>query len=392
MMKKQILLAIGAPALLISSCTKDVFSPSPSIEYEIPYSSLNANSNYFTTFVDESGNTTVDISGQATRINMLSELDAYIRTGTSATILEAKMKDMFENQNSPFSDAALNAATTKTIVSKTAGSFSATDADAERQKFYSYFSELERISKLNGQVAAQGQAGLLGGKRLVDEKGFEYGQFVQKGLIGAMMLDQISNVYLGTEKQSADNSTVVAGKNYTALEHHWDEAYGYLTQNEYFPKTDPNDPTKYLESYLGGYVRQVNAAAGGDPQGVYLGFLNGRAAIVNGDMSTRNAEIVYLRTALERSIATIAISYLNKTKTATDDASKFHSLSEGVGFIYSLRFAYDAKINTAKSNDLLNTLMGKTDGFWSLTNADIDNVRDQIASAFGIDKETVVNH
>src|SRR5690606_29726463 len=126
------------------------------------------------------------------------------------------------------------------------------------------------------QTAEMDKAGVLGGKYLVDEKGFEYGQFIQKGLIGAMMLDQISNVYLGTEKQSGDNSTIVDGKNYTALEHYWDEAYGYLTQNETFPKKAADG--KSMESYLGGYVRQVTGEYG-NPEGVYMAFLKGRAAI-----------------------------------------------------------------------------------------------------------------
>ncbi|MBW7912106.1 MAG: hypothetical protein H3C54_00005, partial [Taibaiella sp.] len=50
------------------------------------------------------------------------------------------------------------------------------------------------------------------------------------------------------------------------------------------------------------------------------------------------------------------------------------------------------KINRAKSEELLNILMGKTNGFWSLTSADINNVRDQIATTFGIDKTTVLSH
>lgn len=383
-----LLLAIG-----FASCKKDDNNVTiDDSNLKVPYSTLSATTNYFETFIGPDGKTSVDISGQATRIAMLKELDGYIRTGTTATLSMSKMKDMFENQNSPFADADLNAATTKVIVSKTAASFSATDADAERQKFYGYFTELARISQLNGQTASQGQAGLLGGKRLVDEKGFEYGQFVQKGLIGAMMLDQITNVYLGTEKQAVDNELIVTDKNYTALEHHWDEAYGYLTNNPMFPMKDPNDASKYLESYLGGYVRQVGANAGGDPEAVYLAFLKGRAAIVNKDIATRDEQIAYIRTSMEKAIATIAISYLNKTKSATDAADKFHSLSEGYGFIYSLRFAYNAKIDKTKSDDLLNILGGKANGFWSLTNTDIDNVRDQIANAFGIDKNVEVSH
>lgn len=391
-MKKQLFLSIALVTLVFASCKKDDKDPVVTPDQKFPYSSLTATSSYFETFKGSDGKTTVDFGGQTTRINMMKEMDAYIKTGTKSVLNSAKLISMFENKGNTFSDAGLNAATDKTIISKTAQSFSTTQADKERQLFKSFFTALEAASQHNAETAEAGKAGLLDGKYLVNEKGFEYGQFVQKGLMGAMMLDQISNIYFGTEKQAADNITIIEGKNYTALEHHWDEAYGYLTSNEYYPKKDPNDATKWLETFLGSYVRQVTPDYGGNPEAVYMSFLKGRAAIVNGDMTTRDEQIASIRTALEKAVATVAISYLNKTKTATTDGARYHALSEGVGFIYSLRFAHNAKVSHAKSDELLNILMNKTNGFWSLTNVDIDNVRDQIASATGVNKEVVVNH
>src|SRR5690606_25206189 len=139
--------------------------------------------------------------------------DAYIKTGINSEVKSAMLKDMFTHQNSPFQSAALNAATDKTIASKTAASFSSVDANEERERFNSWFDSVAVASLSNGSVANVGVAGLLDQKYLVNAKGFEYGQFIQKGLMGAMMLDQISNVYLGTEKMSADNKAIVSGKN-----------------------------------------------------------------------------------------------------------------------------------------------------------------------------------
>lgn len=390
-MRKQFIYFAGVCTLFFASCSKDD-DKKTTANQKVPYSTLTVTTNYFTTFPGPDNNTSVDFGGQTTRTSMLKEIDAYMKTGTTTNLDADKLKDMFANQNNAFTSAALNAATDKTIISKTAQSFIVTDAGAEQQRFKDYFDALAVTSAAHGQTASQGVAGLLDGKYLVNAKGFEYGQFVQKGLIGAMMMDQICNIYLGTEKQSADNNTIVSGKNYTQLEHHWDEAYGYLTQNEYFPKKDPNDAAKYLESYLGGYVRQVGADVGGNPQAVYMAFLKGRAAIVNKDMSTRDEQVAAIRTSIERAIATIAISYLNKSKTATTDGSRFHALSEGFGFVYSLRFAHNAKIDRVESNQLLDQLTNKPNGFWSLTPTDINAVRDVIATAFGIDKEVVVNH
>ena len=353
---------------------------------EIPYDGLTSTTSYITTFKGDDGNTSVDFSGQSTRIAMLKELDAHMKSWTTGTVDANKLKNMFANTNSPFANADLNAATDKTIISKTAVSFSAVDAETERNRFKSFFDAQATASLSRLDSAYEGHAGKLG-NYLVNEKGFEYAQFVQKGMMGALMLDQISTVYLGTDKQAADNSVIVSGKNYTQLEHHWDEAYGYLTSNAYFPMKDPNDATKWLESFLGSYVRQV-----GDPTLVYMAFLKGRAAIVNKDDATRNAQIEYIRTTLEKAVATICISYLNKANDATTNAARFHALSEATGFLYSLRFAYNAKVNATKSNQLMDQLMNKPGGFWDLTIADIDAVREEIATATGIDKETYVNH
>lgn len=380
---------MSAGILLTSSCSKESTDNTPE-PHPVPYESLTATTSYFATFKGDDGTTTVSFSGQTTRKAMLKEMDSYLKSFSTGVLDAGKINDMFANTNTPFSDASLNSATDKTIISKTAQSFSAVDADAERNRFKTYFDSIAAVSAFAGQTAAQGVPGKLG-NYLLSAKGFEYGQFIQKGLIGALMLDQICNIYLGTEKQSADNSTIVTDKNYTQLEHHWDEAYGYLTDNEYYPMPDPADASKWLESYLGSYARQVNGAYG-DPSAIYMAFLKGRAAIVNKDDATRTAQIEIIRTALEKAVATVGISYLNKTKTATSDASRFHALSEGAGFIYALRFAYNAKISKAKSDELLNDLMSKADGFWSLTNDDIDAVRNQLADAFSISRDAVVNH
>ncbi|MCD6063870.1 MAG: hypothetical protein K0R82_1781 [Flavipsychrobacter sp.] len=388
-MRNQLLFTAAICSALFTSCKKDKEEVAP---VKVPYASLTNTTNYFETFKGADGNTSVDFGGQKTRIAMMKEMDVYMKKGLTQNLEAQVLKNMFANQGNAFNDAALNAATDKTILSKTAASFTnATERGAEQQRFNGYFDAIAIASSQRANVAVAGKAGLLDNKYLVDEKGFEYGQFIQKGLIGAMLLDQVSNIYLGTEKQAADNNTVVSGKNYTQLEHHWDEAYGYLTQNEYFPKKDPNDGTKWLESYLGSYARQVGATTGG-PEAIYMAFLTGRAAIVNKDMAKRDAQIATIRTSLEKAIATIAVSYLNKAKTATTDGAKFHALSEGYGFVYSLRYAYNTKINKAKSDELLNILGGQPNGFWGLTNDLINSARDQVAAAYGIDKEGVVNH
>jgi len=388
-MYKKLVLSFAAATILFASCKKDPIV-TPVTPMEIPYENLTTTTSYFETFKGDDGATSVSLSAQTTRVAMLKELEVQMKIWSTTNVDATKLRNMFEHTGSPFTNPDLNTASDKTLIGKVAQSFSAVDAETERNRFKSYFDIQAATSLHRTDSAYEGHAGKLG-TYLVTEKGFEYGQLMQKGFMGAMMLDQICNIYFGTDAQSADNSVMVSGKNYTQLEHNWDEAFGYLTSNAYYPMQDPNDATKWLESYLGSYVRQVDNGLG-DPTAVYMAFLKGRAAIVNKDDATRNAQIEYIRTNLEKAIATVAVSYLNKTIAATTTPTKFHSLSEGTGFIYSLRFAYNPKINKTKSDELLALLMGKTNGFWSLTTDDLTNVRNQVADAFGISRDAEVDH
>jgi hypothetical protein len=388
---KKIFSQIGIVALtatMFTACDKDD-NPAPpppppptQLRPTIDYASLTAASDYFQTFKDSAGATTVNFDGQTTRQDMLAELNSLMISGSTGTIVDSsKLSNMFANTGSPFTNAALNAATDKTLKSKTATSFAAADADAERQKFEKWFGIIADASK-STLPAADGQAGVATGtadatkKYLVDANGIEYGQLVQKGLIGACFFDQIVNTYLGTDKMSADNKTIVSGKNYTQLEHHWDEAYGYVTRHGTYPLRI-NGVAQ--ERFLGGYLRQVP-----DSTNFFLAFSKGRAAIVNGDNATRDAQIAFIRTKAEDAIARVGVSYLNKTAKAiaTDPAVAMHAFGESLGFVYSLRFAHNAKVNKAKSDEYINKLMGAK-GFYSLTSPIINEVKKAIADTFG---------
>ena len=48
-----------------------------------------------------------------------------------------------------------------------------------------------------------------------------------KSTIGALSAHNAMSYYLDTKVPSADNEAIVSGKNYTVMEHKWDEAYGY---------------------------------------------------------------------------------------------------------------------------------------------------------------------
>lgn len=404
MIKNIRLATLAIATLAFTSCKKDTVETDNSQQFrtKIDYATITSSSNYFETFKDKEGNSTVDFSGQTTRQDMIAELDSVMKIATgsyaakgvpAAPVEASQLSNMYANSGSPFRNDALNAAADKQLKGKTAGSFTAVDAETERSVFEFWLSRVATASNSFDKTAADGQAGIAvsnsGSKYLVDEFGIEYGQLIQKGLIGAVMMDQMLNVYFGSEKLSLDNSKTAEGKNYTAREHSWDEAYGYLTKNPVYPMQNPADQTKYLERYLGNYVRPV-----GDASQLFLSFLKGRAAVVNNDEATMNQQVEHIRGHVETAIASFAISYLNKTKSslAADAAAAMHAFGEGAGFVYSLRFAPSKKINTAKSNELLNKLIGGERGFYSLTPTIIDEVRNEIATAYGLDASAVVSH
>lgn len=397
-MKHKYLSLLALPLIVcsLSACNKENIKPE---ELKIPYASLSATTDYFQTFKGNDGQSSVDVSGQKTRLDMFVELDGRMKLAQSQPITAAELKNMYANANNPFVNPDLNAAKTKQLRDKTAASFSVSEAEKVRTTFEGYFDKIATISRSYNVAAADGMAGIYtsatGAKYLVDEKGIEWGQIASKSLLGAVMFDQIVNGYLGDAKQAVDNTQLVTGTNYTQLEHHWDEAYGYLTSNSIYPKIKPDG--KKDERALGSYAYQDISAeeAAKKTSELYLAFLRGRAAVVNKDDATRKQQIAFIRTTLEKTLAKVTISYLKKTQdaiAANNFPDAVHSFAEGAGFLYSLRFAHNAKINAAISDQLLTELLGGPKGFYSLTGAKLSSVRNQIAAAYGIDANATTTH
>ena len=153
---------------------------------------------------ERNGMTSVSYSGQTTRILMAEELiDALKDTSFN----EAQLDAMFNHQEGDmdFTDASLNASD-KSIRSKTAASFdffnsNTTDAYAIKADFESWIAEQVADVYPNwANTATPGNSGQLtengGSVRYVNAKGLELNQAVNKGLIGALMGDQLMNNYL----------------------------------------------------------------------------------------------------------------------------------------------------------------------------------------------------
>lgn len=345
--------------------------------------------------------TTVDFSGQTSRILMLQELGNYIKGhAVAGTVVDVTtLQNMYSNTNNPFTAAELNSSN-KQLKDKTAaskdyfvnfgGGGSSIEINEVRAIFESQFPDANAASQ--GNVAAAGVAGSYidgSSTRLFAANGLEPQQILLKGLMGACFMDQILNNYLSTavldeSTNRADNTNkvLVSGKNYTMMEHKWDEAYGYIYGA---------GGGKFWDSY----INQVDADADFNTikEDIELAFRKGRAAIVANDYAVRDAQIKIIKEQFAKVPAVRAVYYLKdgKAKLVTDNGAKaFHALSEAYGFIMSLRYTNNPSTNApylskTEVNTILDELKGGTNGFWDVDhlNSKIDAIATTIATRFG---------
>ncbi len=366
----------------LSACQEEnPITTTPQLRTPIDYATLKDTTTYATAFVDNNKVKTVDLTNGSNRLLMFRAINTYNGTavGTGATLDANVLKNMFANSGSPFSGTANTGLNTSGVQLRSVTASSVADAEKERQTIEAAFTAIATASKSVSATASEGKAGKLG-TYLVDGKGIEWGQIIQKSLIGGFQLDYIANVLLSDKNLSADNTTLVAGKNYTQLEQNWDEIYGILTANPVYGSKAT--ATSSGESFLGSYIWEYNKEGFAK---IHPALLKGRAAIVNNDQTTLKAQATLLRTEMEKAVAQAALGYLGKWKTGATDAARAHAIGEGLGFIYSLRYAKVAGADAAFSDGILNNLVySAPNGFWGLTNAKIDAAATPIKTKFNI--------
>lgn len=370
-------------ALGLTACNTEDPEVTPAVQLRksIDYTTLRDTATYANAFVDDKGAKTVDLTNGSNRLLMFRAINTYNTTAVSAgTPVDANvLKNMFANTSSPFS-GSLSALNSAGVQLRNATASSVADAEKERQTIESAFTSMATASKSVSAVGGEGKAGKLG-TYLVDEKGIEWAQIIQKSLIGAFQLDYIGNVLLSDKNLSLDNTALVAGKNYTQLEQNWDEIFGILTANPVYG--GKATATSSGESFMGSYLWEFNKEGFAK---IHPALLKGRAAIVNNDPATLKAQATLIRQEMEKAVAASALGYMTKWKTnATNDAARAHAFAEGMGFIYSLRFAKLNGGDAAFSDGILTPLIySAPNGFWGLTNAKIDAASAAIRTKFNI--------
>lgn len=319
-------------------------------------------------FADANGNSTVSYSGQTERLDQLTELITKIKTGRTSVLNAQELQDMYSNTNNPFSFTS-----TKQLRDKTF-SLDVTMIEA-------LLDDCATASISNASIASDGQAGVLTSgtsSYLFDANGRDMAELVEKSVMGAVFMYQALNVYFGDGKMSVDNTTAVdpgAGQYYTAMEHHWDEAFGYFG-------VDVNFPTVAATRFWGKYCNSQNANLNSNAD-MMNNFLKGRAAIGGNVITDRDAAITAVRTEWEDISANQAITYLNSAigYFGSDEAKFLHALSEAYGFAWNIRYAADAtrRMSVSEHTDLMN-LFGTN--FWSLSVADLNNIKSTIQAKY----------
>jgi hypothetical protein len=172
------------------------------------------------------------------------------------------------------------------------------------------------------------------------------------------------------------------------MEHRWDEAYGYLfgaSADAARPLADLGTADNFLNKYLGRV--ETDADFSGIAASIETAFRRGRAAIVAADYAERDAQAEILKSELAKVIRIRAAFYLMQGKAALENNEfgvAFHDLSEGYGFLYSLRFIGGPNGGDELSDGYLTTLRNASgNGFWDISPAVLETMASEIATAGG---------
>lgn len=396
---KKLLLTTSIIALIFASCSSDDDSGTA-----IEIDEVEAPATYV---FNRDGNSTVSFSGQTTRILMAEEIVGAFKDFDNTT--EESLLAMFSHVEgaNDFNDANLNASD-KSVRSKTAASkdfFGANTSESTQIKttFENYITtQINEVFPNQNTVATPGVAGQIAdgsSTRYVTGKGLEMNQTFAKGLIGALMTDQILNNYLSisvldeaNNRTNNDNDITEEDKFYTTMEHKWDEAYGYLfgtSANAANPLTTIGDDDNFLNEYVGRV--DSDSDFNGIAQDIYNAFKLGRAAIVAKNYEVRDEQAAIIRQKVSEVLAIRGIYYLQNGKTAVqnnDNGGAFHDLSEAYGFVYSLRFTRNNEndqsfFSRSEIDTLIANLMNDgPNGLWDVTPATLDAISEAIAEKF----------
>jgi len=329
------------------------------------------------------GETTVDFPGQTDRLNMVEEIKAYLGQGDAGQVIfEQDLLDMFENTGGN-GGGNFSFTSDRQLKNKTFA------PDLDNRLFEDLFASAAAasVNGNNGVTASNGTAGLIvrensGKTILVDENGREFVQFIEKGLMGAVFINQIFNVYLTDNRigEDIENVDLREGKNYTDKEHHFDEAYGYWDAPVDFtsPWPDARGDEDRFWSHYSNVVDNVANGLLGTNSIIQNAYIEGRTAVVNNDLQTLEEQVDILYENLELVAAGTAVHYINLTLRFLNEGKTgeaFHVLSEAWAFTNALKYSPRRKITLDQITKIQETDFGENGNFWNVTAAGLNTAK-----------------
>ena len=306
--------------------------------------------------------------GQIDRLNMLKELETYLKTVNDGAVIDASLaKSMYANDGYTWtSDAFANAQPTKQLKNKT------------------FESEQSNVEALIDELAELSVNGTLTGGYMFNANGFEPVQLIVKGIMGSCFYYQGTSVYLSEAKMNVDNdvSALTTDLEFTDMQHHFDESFGYLGAPIDMSIAIPDGGFywgKYAKKTLVGSLTTIDNL-------MQDGFISGRHAINNMDYDARDQAIAIIQTEWEMIPVASALYYLNSAEAAiADDAVRNHALSEAVAFMSALKWNSNALVTSSQVDEMI-AMLG--DNLFNITALMISDTRNALASAYGISNPT----
>jgi len=332
---------------------------------------------------ERNGLTSVNYSGQTERLAQLAAIEAKMSAANAGNEISGQdLLDMFANTGGN-GNGNFSFTSTKQLKDKT--------SSGDQSYFENLMIAMGAASEAGAAnvMAEDGVAGLVARGTsfiLVNEKGQEYTELIEKGIMGATFYYQILNIYLSDARvgDAVENTILVDGQNYTPMEHHWDEAFGYLGVPVDFSSDWPSDRNSEA-IFWGNYTRGRDALLGSSDI-LMDAFKTGRAAISAQQYDIKNEQRDIIYDELERICAATAIHYINSSLANTGNNGEFlHALSELYAFIRALNFSPRSSFTNAEITQLLKDISDENFNFWNATTTGLNEAKTKISTKFGFD-------
>ncbi|HTB53095.1 MAG TPA: DUF4856 domain-containing protein [Ferruginibacter sp.] len=302
--------------------------------------------------------TNVNDSNQLMLLAMADQIVATVNLGNaSGVVVNAQvLTDMFNNTGGYFNDSAHQLNASGLRLADYCSPLAKTD-------LLNYFDSIGVYSQ-SIVAASYGVAGVSPSsaspskKYLLSPTGIFYSQVIKKAIMGGICAYEIANVYMtDSVSNSVDNNTVVPGSG-TAMQHHWDEAFGFFGVPVNFPTS-----TTGLK-YFGSYSNQVDAGLHSNST-IMNAFLLGRAAIDNKDLGGKQVQANIIIRTFDQLDAAAIVQEMKETDeniNLGDSVAAYGTLSESLGFVRNLKY------NTSSTRIITNAQIAQLEALYDNVN------------------------